>query len=119
MALQTLCAELSLWRRSRCPARYSSARRLPSPGMCRRGYYGRLAGEAEDRGRLLSASAASAGRLIVASGACSLLATWQPSLESRWAATALPECGVRAWLSPEDHGDPYDTTRPSIIIFLN
>ena len=25
----------------------------------------------------------------------------------------------RAWLSPEDHGDPYDTTHPSIRIFLN
>ena len=48
-----------------------------------------------------------------------MLAAWQPSLESRWAATALPECGVRAWLSPEDHGDPYDTTHPSIRIFLN
>jgi hypothetical protein len=31
-----------------------------------------------------------------ASGAYSLLAAWQPSLESRWAATALPECGVRS-----------------------
>jgi GMP synthase-like glutamine amidotransferase len=41
------------------------------------------------------------------------------NLENRWAATALPECGVRAWLSPEHHGDPYDNTHPSIIIFLN
>ena len=101
-------------------ARYSSARRLPSPGMCRRANtHARFAREFEDRGRVSSASTASAGRPVAESGACSLLAAWQPSLESRWAATALPECGVRAWLSPEDHGDPYDTTHLLIRIFLN
>ena len=109
---------LSIARSSR--ARYFSSGRQRSSGICRRANtHARLAHESEDRRCLSSASAASAGRLIVASGACSLLATWQPSLESRWAATALPECGVRAWLSPEDHGDPYDTTHPSIRIFLN
>jgi hypothetical protein len=55
-------------------ARYSSARRQCSSGICRRANtHARLAREPPDRGRLLSASAASAGRLIARSGACSLL----------------------------------------------
>jgi hypothetical protein len=99
-------------------ARYSSARRRSSY-ICRRANtYARLAREPEDRGVFRRRRPLARG-LIGASGACSLLAAWQPRLESRWAATALPECGVRAWLSPEDHGDPYDTTHPSIRIFLN
>jgi hypothetical protein len=36
-----------------------------------------------------------------------------------WAATALPELRRSGWLSPEDHGDPYNTMQQSITIFLN
>jgi hypothetical protein len=100
-------------------ARYSSARRRSS-GMCRRANtHARFAREPEDRGRLSSASAASAGRLIGRQA----LVRCSPPGKLAWKAggppTALPECGVRAWLSPKDHGDPYDTTHPSIRIFLN
>ena len=59
-------------------ARASRARYTPPPGgsvlpAFAAGQILRLAREPPDRGRLLSASAASAGRLIAESGACSLL----------------------------------------------